>query len=363
MTAPAAPAMAAPAAASASAAGRAHITQVLAARRPSRADIEAPFAPLERRAHRLLPGLADIRPAIGATPLVPVPSRAGRGTVWLKAEAANLTGTVKARTAYALLCAALARAGTRDVRLVEYSGGSLALALADMCSHLGLDLHLAVPHGAPGHLVETLRRYDIPVTQGPEGGGFLGAMDEAVRIAAREQRHLLLQHCAPEAAAVHREHTGPEITARLAQQGVRPVAFAAAVGSAGTLVGTAQALRTRWPGCRPLAVFPAEAPYGDPRAPTAERRMNGTGGLGHCLKQPLLAPYQDDFTFTTVSYPKALEAMRRLRRGQQIAVSASAAGAWLSASRTVDQGPRGRHAVAVAAGRGTAEEWAHAADH
>ncbi|MPY52976.1 pyridoxal-phosphate dependent enzyme [Streptomyces acidicola] len=340
-----------------------HIERALAARRPGRADIEAPFAPLERRALRMLPRLAALRPAVGATPLVPVSSRAGRGTVWLKAEAANMTGTVKARTAYALLCAAVARSGTAGVRLVEYSGGSLALALAEMCAVLGLDLHLAVPHGSPDRLVGVLRRHGAQVTHGPQGAGFLGAMDEAVRIAEREERHLLLQHCAPEAVAVHRERTGTEISARLAQEGIRPVALAAAVGSAGTLVGTTQALRTRWPGCTPVAVFPAEAPYGDGRAPGGARRMNGTGGLGHGLRQPLLAPYEDDFTFAETGYPQALEAMRLLRRTHRVAVSSSAAGAWLSASRIVDQGPRGRHAVAVAAGRGTAEEWADAADH
>ncbi|MFF9763141.1 MULTISPECIES: pyridoxal-phosphate dependent enzyme [Streptomyces] len=341
----------------------AHIERVLAARRPGRADLEAPFAPLERRALRLLPALAALRPAVGATPLVPVPSRTGRGTVWLKVEAANLTGTVKARTAYALLSAAVARSGAAGLRLVEYSGGSLALALAEMCATLGLDLHLTVPHGTADRLVGVLRRHGAHVTHGAEGAGFLGAMDEAARVAEREGRHLLLQHCAAEAVALHRERTGAEIIARLAREGVRPVALAAAVGSAGTLVGASQALRARWPGCTPVAVFPAEAPYGDGRAPDGARRMSGTGGLGHGLRQPLLAPYEDEFTFADVGYAEALEAMRWLRRTQQVAVSSSAAGAWLSASRTVDQGPRGRHAVAVAAGRGTAEEWAHAADH
>jgi cysteine synthase len=360
MTAPVMPAPATPAPPAARPTG---IERALAARRPGRADIEAPFAPLEREALRLLPRLAALKPAVGATPLVPVPSRAGRGTVWLKAEAANLTGTVKARTAYALLCAAVARAGTPDVRLVEYSGGSLALALAEMCAALGLDLHVAVPHGSPDRLVGALRRHGAHITHGPEGTGFLGAMDEAVRICEREGRRLLLQHCAPEAVAVHRERTGAEITARLTQEGIRPVALAAAVGSAGTLVGTAQALRTRWPRCTPLAVFPTEAPYGDHRAPGGARRMNGTGGLGHGLRQPLLAPYEDDFTFTEIDYTQALQAMRRLHRTQQIAVSSSAGGAWLAASRAVDRGPRGRHAVAVAAGRGTPEEWTDAADH
>ncbi|GAA4804293.1 pyridoxal-phosphate dependent enzyme [Streptomyces ziwulingensis] len=343
--------------------GSTHLARALAARRPGRADIEAPFAPVERVAHRLLPGLVALRPAVGGTPLVPVPSRAGHGTVWLKAEAANLTGTVKARTAYALLCGAVARAGTARVRLVEYSGGSLGLALAHMCAVLGLDLHLAVPYGVPDRLVAALRRDGARVTRAPGGTGFLGAMDEAARIAEDEERYLLLQHSAPEAAAVHRERTGAEITARLTGEGVRPHALAASVGSAGTLVGTAQALRLRGPDCAAFAVFPAEAPYGDAHAPTGAPRMNGTGGLGHGLRQPLLAPYEDEFAFAQVGYAQALAAMRLLRGTQRIAVSASAAGAWLTASRAVDAGPRGRHAVAVAASRGTAEEWADAADH
>lgn len=336
------------------------IEAVLAERRPALGDMEASFVALEQRAHRLLPQLAAIRRAIGSTPMVPVPSLTGRGTVWLKMEAANLTGTVKARTAYALLCAAVARAGTADLRLVEYSGGSLALALAKMCELTGIDLHLAVPHHSPGHLVDTLRAHGAQVSHGRPGTGFAGAMNEAVRVAETQGRHLLLQHCAPEAVAVHREHTGAEIVSRLVQEGVSPLGMAAAVGSAGTLVGAYQALHTRWPGSRAIAVFPAEAPYGDERAPSATPRMNGTGGLGHGLRQPLLAPYENDVDFARITYGQALKAMRLLRHTQHITVSSSAAGAYLAASRLVDEGPRLGHAVAIAAGRGTSEEWARA---
>ncbi|MFF4847209.1 pyridoxal-phosphate dependent enzyme [Streptomyces sp. NPDC001194] len=342
--------------------GFAAIRRALADRAPALADLTRAFAPLEAEAHRLLPRLAALRPGIGDTPLVAVPSRAGRGTVWLKTEAANTSGSVKSRTAYALLCAAVASAGTPRVRLVEYSGGSLAVALAELCAPLGLDLHLVAPYGVPERLLDQLRRHGAQVTTAREGTGFLGAMDEAVRVAEREDRHLLLQHCAAAGAALHREHTGAEIIGQLSGYGVEPAAVAAAVGTGGSLTGTAMALRSAWPDCRPVAVFPAEAVYGDERAPTGARRMNGTGGLGHGLRQPLLAAFpQDFFSFTAVAYPQALQAMRHLRREHGIAVSASGAGAWLGASAEVDQGPRGRNAVAVVASRGTIEEWEHAA--
>ncbi|BAJ31688.1 MULTISPECIES: pyridoxal-phosphate dependent enzyme [Kitasatospora] len=336
------------------------ITRALAARAPGPADLDAPFAPLEAEAHRLLPGLATLGRGLGGTPLVPVPSQEGRGRVWLKTEAANTSGTVKSRTAYALLCAAVARAGRPDVRLVEYSGGSLALALAEFCGELGVDLHLVVPHGSPDRLTTALARHGAEVSRGRPGTGFLGAMDEAVRVAERDGRHLLLQHCAAEAAAVHRERTGREITAQLAAHGVRADVLAAAVGSGGSLLGTAQALAAANPALRALAVFPSEAPYGDPREPGTARRMPGTGGLGLGLRQPLLAAAATGIEFTTVAYPQALYAMRTLRAEHGIAVSGSGAGAWLRASAAIDQGPQGRNAVAVVAGRGTPEEWEHA---
>ncbi|WP_406184067.1 pyridoxal-phosphate dependent enzyme [Streptomyces sp. NBC_01006] len=342
--------------------GFADIRRVLADRAPALADITRAFAPLEAEAHRLLPRLAALRPGIGDTPLVPVPSRAGRGTVWLKTEAANTYGSVKSRTAYALLCAAVASAGSPRLRLAEYSGGSLAVALAELCGQLGLDLHLVVPYGASDRLLDQLRRQGAETTTAREGTGFLGAMDEAVRVAEREDRHLLLQHCAAAGAALHREHTGAEIIGQLSGYGVEPAALAAAVGTGGSLAGTAMALGSAWPDCRPLAVFPAEAVYGDERAPDGARRMSGTGGLGHGLRQPLIAAFpQDFFSFTAVAYPQALQAMRHLRREHGIAVSGSGAGAWLGASAEVDQGPRGRSAVAVVASRGTIEEWEHAA--
>ncbi len=333
----------------------------LAARAPGRSDGDIEFALIEAEAQRLLPELGTLRPAVGGTPLVPVPSAGGHGNVWLKLEAANMGGTIKARTAYALLCTAVARAGLPRVRLAEYSGGSLAVALAEFCAFLGLDLHLVVPHGAPGRLRRTLRGHGARVTAGRPGAGFIGAIDEAVRVAENEGRYLLLQHCAAEASAMHRELTGAEIVGQLAQRGVVPATIAAAAGTGATLAGVSSALRHRWPDCRAIAVFPAEAPYGDPGPPRQLRWMTGTGGLGYGLVQPLLAAREAELTFRNVHYPDALRAMQHLLSAHRLAVSSSGAGAWLAASDAIDSGTAGRDAVAVVAGRGTIEEWAHAA--
>ena len=322
----------------------------------------ASFAAIEERALVVLPELATIRPTLGGTPLLPVPSASGAGRVWLKIEAANATGTVKARTAYALLCAAVARTGRPDVRLVEYSGGSLALALAEFCRILRLDLHLVVPDGAPERLRQRLIEQGVTVSTGARDAGFLGAMETAAEVAVAEGRDFLLQHRAVEVVAMHREHTGAELVSQLDAFEVRPVALAAAVGTGGSVIGTGLALWERDPACRVVALFPGEAPYGDPEMPTATRRMNGTGGLGYGLRQPLIQPYEQRVEFRTVPYPRTLAAMRHLRTAYGIAVCSSGAGAWLTASEVVDVAAPGAEAVALIAGRGTVEEWAHAAE-
>jgi cysteine synthase A len=270
-----------------------------------------------------------------------------------------VTGTVKARTAYALLCAVVAGTGRPDVRLVEYSGGSLAVALAEFCRVLGVDLHLVVPDGAPQRLQQWLAGQGATVSTGVRDAGFLGAMEGAAEVAAAERREFLLQHRAVEVVAMHREYTGAELVTQLDAFDVHPVALAAAVGTGGSVIGTGLALWEWDPACRVVALFPGEAPYGDPDAPTATRRMNGTGGLGYGLRQPLIQPYEQRVEFRTLPYPRALAAMRHLRATYGIAVCSSGAGAWLTASKAVDRSAPGAEAVALVAGRGTVEEWAH----
>ncbi|MEU5773398.1 pyridoxal-phosphate dependent enzyme [Streptomyces venezuelae] len=336
-----------------------HIAEALARRAPN-ADALASlsFSELERKAHGLAPALASLRATIGDTPLVPVPSRNGRGTVWLKLESGNATESVKARTAYALLCAAVAGTRSAKPRLIEYSSGSLAFALAEFSAVLGMDLHVVVPHHAPDSMCTRLRRTGASVSKAKEGTGFLGAMDKAALMAEEEDRHFLLQHCAAETVAMHRETTGAEVVRQLRTAGQEPVALAASVGTGGTVLGVAQALREVWPGCAVTAVFPQEGPYGDPLPPTSTPRMKGTGGLGHGLRQPLLEPYEKEFAFGEVALARAQQAMASLRAKHGLAVSASGAGAWLAASEAVDGAaePRGV-AIAIVASRGTTEEW------
>ncbi len=318
------------------------------------------FSSIEARALTRLPALRRVQLGLGGTPLVPV--AAGRGRVWLKLEGTNTTGTVKARTAYALLCNAVA-AGEGDpagLRLVEYTGGGMGLALAEYCAELGLDLHLVFPHGSAVSGHERARSLGADVTVAAPGSGFLGAMEAAARIAEAEDRTFLLQHCAPVAAAMHEERTGAEIARGLAAAGAAPTAVVAACGTGGTLLGVTRALRLAWPDVKPVAVFPAEAPYGGEAPPTPAKRMGGTGGLGYGIRQPLLVGDDHEINFRVVSYPRALAAMTELRRQTDLAACSSGAAAWRVAAELAARG--GGDVVAVVAARGTVEEWddAHA---
>ncbi|WP_164494608.1 pyridoxal-phosphate dependent enzyme, partial [Streptomyces sp. ADI92-24] len=83
--------------------------------------------------HERYPGLARFRERLGDTPLIEVPTAPGGASILAKCEWGNPAGSVKDRVAYALVCDAIRRHGNRpaeDLRLVEYSGGNLGLALS-----------------------------------------------------------------------------------------------------------------------------------------------------------------------------------------------------------------------------------------
>ena len=79
--------------------------------------------------------------SVGGTPLVQlnkvVPD--GCGTVWLKLESGNPTGSYKDRMAVAVLGRAIERGEVKPGdRVVEYTGGSTGTALAFVAARLGL---------------------------------------------------------------------------------------------------------------------------------------------------------------------------------------------------------------------------------
>jgi cysteine synthase len=328
----------------------------------------APFHPVSRaefldaaaEIDAKYPGLAKFRDRLGATPLIEVPSVPGGATIMAKCEWGNPAGSIKDRAAYALVCEAIRRHGDRpaeDLRIVEYSGGNLALALSYLCAEIGVPLRLIVASFTSASVIDTLRSRGAEVEVAPEEEGFIGTIRAAQRIAASGPNwQLLFQHVNPANVVMHERTTGQEIVRQL--DGRMPHTWVAAIGTGGTLVGVMNALRQVKPDVRAIGVTPAESPYGHDGPPSNARAMCGTGGFGYGIRQPFVKAYDDQIAkHYHIPYGETLDAAAEFFSLTGMRIGTSASANWKVARQLAAELPSDAVVATVFADAGTPEQW------
>jgi cysteine synthase A len=326
---------------------------------------DSSVADLTAATGRVLSAYPRLRQAISTevTPLVELPAPPGVRVLG-KAEWHNPTGSVKDRTAIALVVDALdehLRAGgdpAHPPELLEYSGGSLADSLVPLCAAVGAPLHVVLSDATPPAAVARLREHGVSVDLVDRDQGFIAVMARGLALAAAQpQWRLLYQHRNLSNVAVHVSRTGAELVAQLSELGVRPDVWVASIGSGGTLAGVAHALRRHWPGLPVVGVTPAELPYGSMLPPNGLPKYAGSGGLGHGICQPFVAALAPPIEFLTVSYDAAKLGMRELRDTTGLRIGSSAAANWLVSRQLGATLPAGSVVVTVLPSAGTDAEW------
>jgi cysteine synthase len=276
---------------------------------------------------------SSILETIGATPLVALDRLAAGlpGRVLAKIESTNPGGSVKDRIALRMI-----EEAERDGRLrpgmpvVEVTSGNTGTGLAIVCAVKGYRLIAVMSEGnteerrrmlmALGAEVEL-----VPQMGGPRPGRVSREDLEAVeaRCAALVQQLGAFRPDQFSNEANRRAHelgTGAEIWE---QTGGRIDVWVASVGTGGTFVGVARALKAWNPRVRCLAAEPATAPALAGSAITDTcHRLEGTG---YARVPPLWDPILCD-GFLTVTDAAAMETARRLatREGIFCGVSSGA---------------------------------------
>jgi cysteine synthase len=98
-------------------------------------------------------------------------------------------------------------------------------------------------------LIESYGAKIVPVSR--DRGGFLGSISLTEEHAKHEDRVFLPRQFANLAnPATHASTTGPEIRAQLQMRGLVPHAFAAGVGTGGTIMGIGEDFRRHIPGIK-----------------------------------------------------------------------------------------------------------------
>lgn len=197
---------------------------------------------------------------IGDTPIVRLRRvvTEAHAEIWVKLEGMNPAGSIKDRTALAMVEAAEARGELRrGGTIVEPTSGNTGIGLAQVAAARGYRLILTMPSSASEERKRTLRAYGAELVLTDPDRRMLAAIEEAERIRDQTEAVLLHQFENPANPAVHYRTTGPELWRQM--EG-RIDAFVYGSGTGGTISGAGRFLKERDPRIRVIAVEPARSP-------------------------------------------------------------------------------------------------------
>ncbi len=198
--------------------------------------------------------LEEIRKAIGGTPLLRLVEEGL--DLHVKLETHNLTGSIKDRPALHILTRALDQGLVdRDTVVVESSSGNFAIALATICRALDIEFVPVIDiniNPANERVLRTLCDRVELVTERDKTGGCLLTRLARVEEMCEEipNSYWPNQYANPWNAESHHLGTGTEICDQLPRLDY----FFVAVSSGGTVTGTSQIIKQRFPAARIVAV-------------------------------------------------------------------------------------------------------------
>jgi cysteine synthase B len=198
--------------------------------------------------------------ALGDTPLVGLPRLSPSASVrlWAKLEDRNPTGSIKDRSALAMIEAAEAEGRLRPgCTVLEPTSGNTGISLAMVAKLRGYRLVCVMPENTSIERRQLLGAYGAEIVFSPAAGGSNQAVARAKELAAEHPDWVMLyQYGNPANAEAHYRGTGPEILRDLPTV----THFVAGLGTTGTLVGVGRYLREHKP---EVQIIAAEPRYGE----------------------------------------------------------------------------------------------------
>lgn len=279
--------------------------------------------------------LEKIALRVGGTPLIEVPSRWGEGKIFAKCEWENPTGTIKDRAGFAMLYSFLRNEKKQGKTILEYSGGSLGIALSKMCAQLSLPLQLVLPTFFDRDIAAQLEAEGTQIEWVEKEKGFWAVMEKAREMAQEPHYYFLSQHTNHANLWIHEVTTGAELQEQLQEKTGNPTvdAWVASIGTGATLMGVSRTLKTHSPRLNIYATTPAELPYGSLAPANGLPKFAGSGGLGEGRKQPLVE--KEEFQIAahyTYRYEECIQAMADFYKRTGLKIGSSSAANWLCAS-------------------------------
>lgn len=304
----------------------------------------------------MLDSVNSVLDLIGNTPLVKLRSIPGRSDaeIFVKPEYLNPSGSLKDRIALEMIRAAEAAGKLKPgYRIIEASTGNTGIALSFVGSCLGYKVTIYMPEGMTPERIKIMESYGAEVVQLKTEK--LTSTEKSVAGAEVEipTRQMCLnierstpktwwarQFSNPANTAAHVK-TGKEI---LRQMDGKVDAFCASIGTGGTLLGIAKALKERVPDVETVAVEPASATYsllsGHRKVPGTSDEISG-GIVADILDSGLLS------ASVSVTNDKAVAMSDRLVKEEGLFAGVSAGANVYSALEIAERLGKGKRVATV----------------
>lgn len=285
----------------------------------------------------------SITELIGNTPIVKLNKivDADSADVYLKLEYFNPGSSVKDRIALAMIEAAeksgkLQPGGT----IIEPTSGNTGIGLAMVAAAKGYRAVFVMPETMSLERRNLLKAYGAQLVLTPGPDGMKGAIKKAQEL-AKENGYLLLQQfeniANPE---IHRKTTGKEIVEQFGDQQLD--AFIAGVGTGGTITGTGQVLKEKYPNIKIYAVEPADSPVLSGGKP-GPHKIQGIGA-GFVPKVLDTDVYDEVIKVTT---DQAFESARKASLNEGVLGGISAGAAIYAALQVAKKLGKGKKVLAI----------------
>ena len=204
---------------------------------------------------------SDVTQTIGGTPLVRLDRMAGGlpAALLAKLEFRNPAGSVKDRIGLAMIEAA-ERQGLihSDTLIVEPTSGNTGIALAFVCAAKKYRILLTMPETMSVERRKLLKHLGAQLVLTPGTEGMKGAIKRAHEILAENPKaYMPDQFGNPANPEIHRKTTAEEIWQ---DTGGEVDILVAGVGTGGTITGVSEAIKSRKPSFKTVAVEPAASP-------------------------------------------------------------------------------------------------------
>ncbi len=189
---------------------------------------------------------------LGKTPMIRI------GNIMAKLETTNPTGSVKDRMALYMVRKAEERGELKPCsRIIEVTSGNTGIALAMISAIRGYRFTAVMPESMSPERRKMMKAFGAEIVLTPAEEDMGGAMNMYNQLVSENpDAWFPRQFENPDNVAAHREGLGMEI---VEETGGKIDAFVAGIGTGGTLIGVAQALKEANPNIRIIGVEPAES--------------------------------------------------------------------------------------------------------